>query len=64
MSNPLPPMKKARVTLGLTQFELGKLCGLSRWKVQAIEKGYFEPKPEDKKAIAKALKEPVKEIFP
>ena len=60
----MPPMKKARVLLGLTQLELGKKCNLARWKIWAIEKGAQKPTAEDKKAIAKALNEPIKTIFP
>lgn len=57
-------MKLARVKAGdITQQHLADLAGCSRQTINSIEKGKFNPSIELVLKLAKALDQPVEEIF-
>lgn len=56
-------VKKRRLELEFTQYEVEKLSGINQSKLSLIEKGYREPSLEEKKRLAKVLKSEVHELF-
>jgi DNA-binding XRE family transcriptional regulator len=57
-------MRVRRAALGLSQTEAGKLAGLTLHRYHRIERGTFDPTPDEEKAIAKALKCKRADLFP
>lgn len=56
-------IRRARLSKGLSQRELGDLCGVGNVTICRIEKGYVSrPTIKTLKAIAKALRVPLAEI--
>lgn len=56
----------ARKAMGLTQEQVAKLCGMSTVYYRHLEGGFNNPlqcAPKTKKAIAKALRKKVGELF-
>lgn len=56
-------IKKRRLELEFTQYDIEKLSGINQSKLSLIEAGYREPTPEEKKKIAKVLRTDVQELF-
>jgi len=56
-------IKKRRLELEFTQYEVEKLTGINQSKLSLIEAGYREPTAEEKKKIAKVLKAETQELF-
>ena len=48
-------LKLERVKRGLSQIDLGRLCGIPFWRVSLIERG-IEPKPDERRKLAKTLR--------
>ena len=44
-----------RTLKGLSQWDLGEATGIRNNRISYIERGRFKPRPEELKAIAKAL---------
>ena len=57
------PLRLARVALGLSQRRLAGKCGMTQADISRIELGW-RPTPEQQRALAKALKVPVGQLFP
>ena len=57
-------LKKARLLKELTQMDLRFATGINQCKISWIEKGYVEPRPDEKIRLARALQIPVEELFP
>ena len=57
-------IKRIRKEKGLTQKQLGELCGLADSAIRRYENGGANPKIETKKKIANALEVPVEDIDP
>ncbi len=49
-------IKKRRLDLELTQFDIEKLSGISQTKISLIENDYREPSPEEKKKLSRILR--------
>ena len=56
-------IKRRRLELEFTQYQLEKLTGINQSKLSLIEAGYREPTVEEKKKIAKVLKIEAQELF-
>ena len=56
-------LKQFRETLGLTQEQLGKLVGVSRQAINAIETEKFEPSIWLAYDIAKVFRSNIEEVF-
>lgn len=56
-------IKKRRLELEFSQYEIEKLTGISQTKLSLIERGYREPSSDERKKLAKALRLEVKELF-
>lgn len=56
-------VKKRRLELEFTQYQIEKLTGINQSKISLIEAGYRGPTAEEKKKIAKVLKTEVQELF-
>lgn len=56
-------IKKRRLELEFTQYQVEKLTGINQSKLSLIEAGYREPAPEEKKKIAKVLRTEIHELF-
>ena len=56
-------VKKRRLDLEFSQYQLEKLTGINQSKLSLIEAGYRNPTPEEKKKIAKVLRTEVQELF-
>jgi len=56
-------IKKRRLELEFTQYDLEKLTGINQSKLSLIEGGYREPSSEEKKKIAKVLRAEIQELF-
>lgn len=48
-------LKLARLRAGMTQFDLGRLVGVSEMSISRIERGRLDPAPYLRKALAKHL---------
>jgi transcriptional regulator with XRE-family HTH domain len=57
-------LKEMRFHKGLTQWDLVLETGISQSKLSLFERGYLEPKPDEKARLARALGVPTREIFP
>lgn len=56
-------LKEKRGELGLTQAELAERCGVTRKTVNTVENGVFVPSALLALKLARALNEPVEELF-
>ena len=56
-------LKEKRGQLGLTQAELAERCGVTRKTVNTVENGVFVPSALLALKLARALGEPVEELF-
>jgi putative transcriptional regulator len=56
-------LKDKRVALGLTQAELAERCAVSRKTVNTVENGVFVPSTLLALKLARALGEPVEDLF-
>lgn len=56
-------VRSRREKMGLTQGELGKLTGVSRQAINAIETGKYDPSIWLAYALSKAFKCSIEEIF-
>ena len=50
------PIKKRRLELELSQYEVERLSGISQAKLSLIERGYRRPKPEELQRLSTILK--------
>ena len=57
-------LKEARFFRGLNQWDISIKTGIPQSKLSLIERGYVDPKEDEKKQIAKALGCKVADIFP
>ena len=57
-------LKEARFFKGLNQWDISVKTGIPQSKLSLIERGYVDPKKDEKKKIAKALGYKVTDIFP
>ncbi|HUV58526.1 MAG TPA: helix-turn-helix transcriptional regulator [Desulfatiglandales bacterium] len=57
-------LRKTRVLKEMNQFQLRIATGIHQSRISLIENGYVEPRDDEKKRLAKALKEPVETLFP
>jgi len=57
-------LREARFFKGLNQWDISVKTGIPQSKLSLIERGYVDPKEEEKKKIAKALGCKVEDIFP
>lgn len=48
-------LKKARISAGLTQKQLGEMCGMADSAIRKYESGKIKPKIETTAKLAKAL---------
>jgi putative transcriptional regulator len=56
-------LKEKRGQLGLTQAELAERCGVTRKTVNTVENGVFVPSALLALKLARALEQPVEELF-
>lgn len=56
-------LKKRRLELELTQYDIEKLIGISQSKLSLFEGDYRIPKPEEKRKLAKVLRAETKNLF-
>ena len=56
-------VRALRKELGLSQEELGKLCGVSRQTINAIEKGEYNPTINLCRSICKILGKTLDDLF-
>jgi putative transcriptional regulator len=56
-------LKERRGELGLTQAELAERCGVTRKTVNTVENGVFVPSALLALKLARALGQPVEELF-
>jgi transcriptional regulator with XRE-family HTH domain len=57
-------LKQTRFFRGLTQDDIYLLTNIWPAKISRIERGVFRPTPKEKKLLSKALKTPIRELFP
>jgi len=57
-------LKIARIRKGIPQWEFAAQIGIDATKLSKIENGRLESTEEIKKVCSKALKIPLKELFP
>jgi len=57
-------LRNCRVLKRLTQYDLQMRTGIAQCKISLIERGYLQPKEEEKKRLAKALGVEGQELFP
>ncbi|GAH74941.1 unnamed protein product [marine sediment metagenome] len=57
-------LKQIRFFCGLTQDDIYLLTNIWPSQISRIERGIFRPTPKEKKLLSKALKIPIREIFP
>ena len=60
----LSPLRQKRLFQELTIYDLERRTGLNTAKISLIERGYKNPRNDEKLKFAKALKCQVAEIFP
>lgn len=56
-------LKKKRLSLELTQYDVEKLTGISQTKISLFEGGYRIPNPIEKKKLAKVLRADSESLF-
>lgn len=56
-------LKKKRIELELTQYDVEKLTGISQSKLSLFEGDYREPNESEKKKIARVLRAEKQELF-
>lgn len=56
-------VKQFREEIGISQTELGKLCGVSRQTVSSIERGEYHPSIVVALKIAEVFNKSVEEVF-
>ena len=56
-------LKERRAALNVNQQEMGRLCGVSRQTVNAIENNKYDPTLGLAMRLARLLKTPVEDIF-
>jgi transcriptional regulator with XRE-family HTH domain len=56
-------LREARFFKGLNQYDIALRTGIPQSKISLIERGYIEPKDDEKEKIAKALNCQVADIF-
>ena len=56
-------LKEKRGELGLTQAELAERCGVTRKTINTVENGVFVPSALLALKLARALDQPVEELF-
>ena len=56
-------LKEKRTELGLTQADLAEACGVTRKTVNTVENSVFVPSTLLALKMAKALNEPVEQLF-
>ena len=56
-------LKEKRTELGLTQADLAEACGVTRKTVNTVENSVFTPSTLLALKLAKALNEPVEQLF-
>jgi len=57
-------LREARFFKGLNQWDISVKTGIPQSKLSLIERGYIDPKEDEKKRIAKALGCRIEDIFP
>jgi len=57
-------LREARFFKGLNQWDISVKTGIPQSKLSLIERGYVNPKEDEKRRIAKVLGCKVEEIFP
>ena len=57
-------LREARFFKGLNQWDISVKTGIPQSKLSLIERGYIDPKEEEKRKIAKVLGCKVTEMFP
>jgi len=57
-------LREARFFKGLNQWDISVKTGIPQSKLSLIERGYIDPKEEEKRKIAKVLGCKVTEVFP
>ena len=57
-------LREARFFKGLNQWDISFKTGIPQSKLSLIERGYVDPRKDEKKKIAKALNCKVEDIFP
>jgi len=60
----LSPLRQKRLFQELTIYDLERRTGLNTAKISLIERGYRDPRDDEKQKLAKALKCRVEDIFP
>jgi DNA-binding XRE family transcriptional regulator len=60
----LMTLREVRFYKGLNQWDLAIKTGICQSKLSLIERGYVNPKKDEKKLIAKVLGCKVSEVFP
>ncbi len=56
-------LREARFFKGLNQWDISIKTGIPQSKLSLIERGYIDPKEDEKKRIAKVLGHKVEDIF-
>ena len=57
-------LKEVRFFAKKSQDQLHVETGISQSKISRIENGFIQPSKEEKRLIARFLKEPISKIFP
>ena len=60
----LSPLRQKRLFQELTIYDMERRTGLNTAQISLIERGYRNPRDEEKLKLAKALKCRVQDIFP
>ena len=60
----LSPLRKKRLLEELSIYDIERRTGIDVAKISLVERGYRNPRDEEKQKFAKALKCRVQDIFP
>ena len=60
----LSPLRKKRLLEELSIYDIERRTGIDVAKISLVERGYRNPRDEEKLKLAKALKCRVEDIFP
>ena len=63
MKSRLSPLKLARLTQGLSQWEVANKTGIPQTTISLYERDYREPKSEHKEALAKCYGKKLEELW-